>query len=198
MWTNFPAQSTFLPFSLLFPPYPITEHSVSLFKNPLPKKARVGCSTTTASKHLYYLGWNRSPAQVGCMRQVLRPGALGKPRGIRWRRRWEGGSGWGTHVNPWLIQVNVWQKPLQYCKVISLQLIKINVKKKYMETIIAKKKTEKRILSQERVRESKQRMLTWAQSSQNFAPPPPFPQVFFLEELAINLEHTSRVAPSGA
>ena len=25
--------------------------------------------------------------------------------------------------------VNVWQKPLQYCKVISLQLIKINEKK---------------------------------------------------------------------
>ena len=34
-----------------------------------------------------------------------------------------------THVNPWLIHVNVWQKPLQYCKVISLQLIKINGKK---------------------------------------------------------------------
>ena len=42
---------------------------------------------------------------------------------------WEGGSGWGTHVNPWLIRVNVWQNPLQYCKVISLQLIKINGKK---------------------------------------------------------------------
>ena len=39
------------------------------------------------------------------------------------------GSGWGTNVNPWLIHVNVWQKPLQYCKVISLQLIKINEKK---------------------------------------------------------------------
>ena len=36
-----------------------------------------------------------------------------------------GGSGWGTHVNPWLIRVNVWQKPLQYYKVISLQLIKM-------------------------------------------------------------------------
>ena len=36
--------------------------------------------------------------------------------------------GWGTHVNPWLIHVNVWQKPLQYCKVISFQLIKINEK----------------------------------------------------------------------
>ena len=29
-------------------------------------------------------------------------------------------------VYPWLIHVNVWQKPLQYCKVISLQLIKKN------------------------------------------------------------------------
>ena len=63
------------------------------------------------------------------MRQVLRPGALGRPRGIGWRGRWEGGSGWEIHVNPWLIHVNVWQKPLQYCKVISLQLIKINGKK---------------------------------------------------------------------
>ena len=38
--------------------------------------------------------------------------------------------GWGTHVNPWLIHVHVWQKPLQYCKVISLQLIKIKKNKK--------------------------------------------------------------------
>ena len=41
------------------------------------------------------------------MRQVLGPGALGRPRGSRWRGRWEGGSGWGTHVNPWLIDFNV-------------------------------------------------------------------------------------------
>ena len=92
------------------------------------EKARVGCFKRTASKHVYYLGWNRSPALVGCVSQVLGPGALGRPRGITWRGRWEGGSGWGIHVNPWLIHVNVWQKPLQYCKVISLQLIKINEK----------------------------------------------------------------------
>ena len=34
----------------------------------------------------------------------------------------EGGSGWGTHAHPWLIHVNLWQEPPQYCKVISLQL----------------------------------------------------------------------------
>ena len=50
---------------------------------------------------------------------------------------WEDPEGWdgegvgrgdrdGEHVNPWLIHVSVWQIPLQYCKVISLQLIKIN------------------------------------------------------------------------
>ena len=46
-----------------------------------------------------------------------------------------GGSGWGIRVNPWLIHVNVWQKPLQYYKVISLQLIKINGKKNQYETL---------------------------------------------------------------
>ena len=33
-----------------------------------------------------------------------------------------GGSGWGTHVNSWLIHGNVWQRLLQYCKVVSLKL----------------------------------------------------------------------------
>ena len=64
------------------------------------------------------------------MRQVLGAGALGRPRGMWWGGRREGGSGWGTHVNPWLTHVNVWQNPLQYHKVISPQLIKINGKKK--------------------------------------------------------------------
>ena len=30
-----------------------------------------------------------------------------RPRGIEQRGRWEGGSGWGIHVTPWLIHVNV-------------------------------------------------------------------------------------------
>ena len=68
------------------------------------------------------------------MRQVLGPGALGLPRGMGWGGKCEGGSGWGTHVNPWLIHVNVWQKPLKYCKVISFQLIKINGKKKKIKS----------------------------------------------------------------
>ena len=90
------------------------------------EKAKVGCSERIALKQVFYQGWNRPAAQVGCMRQVLRSGALGRPREIGRRGRWEGGSGWGIHVNPWLIHVNVWQNPLKYCKVISLQLMKIS------------------------------------------------------------------------
>ena len=89
---------------------------------------RVGWPERIALKHIYYQVWNRSPVQVGCMRKMLKARAVGWPRGMGWGQRREGGSGWGTHVNLWLIHVNVWQKPLQYCKVISLQLIKINEK----------------------------------------------------------------------
>ena len=87
----------------------------------------IAFSVETSSK-MYF--WNRSPAQVGYMRHMLGAGALGRPRGIGWGGRWEGGSGWGTHVSPRLIHVNVWQKPLQYCQVISLQLMTINGKRK--------------------------------------------------------------------
>ena len=84
---------------------------------------------TENSIETYILSRVKQITSPGCsMRQVLGPGALGRPRGMGWGGRWEEGSGWGIHVNPWLIHVNVWQKPLQYCKVISLQLIKINGK----------------------------------------------------------------------
>ena len=61
-------------------------------------------------------------SRLDALDRVLRADTLGRPRGMGWAGRWEGGSGWGTHVPPWLIHVNVWQKPLQYCKVISVQL----------------------------------------------------------------------------
>ena len=75
-----------------------------------------GCFKRTASKHVYYQGWNRSPAQVGCMRQALGPGALGGPGGCGWRGRWEGGSGWGRHVNSRTFHFNLWQNSLQIKK----------------------------------------------------------------------------------
>ena len=57
----------------------------------------------------------------------LMPGA-GHPKLVLWDNpegwgvRWEGDSGWATHVHSWLIHDNAWQKPPQYCKVISHQL----------------------------------------------------------------------------
>ena len=57
-----------------------------------------------------------------------------------WGGRGEGASGWGTHVLPWLIHVNVWQNPPQYCKVISLQL---KLKKKKVD---CEGKTQEEIL----------------------------------------------------
>ena len=74
------------------------------------------------------------------VKQITSPGLMyetsaqawctGKTQRDQVEREAGGGLGQGIHVNPWLIHVNVWQKPLQYCKVISFQLIKINGKKK--------------------------------------------------------------------
>ena len=65
---------------------------------------------------------NETSAQTWCTEKTQRD---------RVEREVGGGIGMGIHVNPWLIHINVWQKPLQYCKVISLQLIKkINKNKK--------------------------------------------------------------------
>ena len=58
----------------------------------------------------------------------MRQGAQGQSTGMTLKdgmgREVQRGSGWGTHIHPGLIHVNVWQKRLQYCKVISLQLKK--------------------------------------------------------------------------
>ena len=68
------------------------------------------CSLETLSrvKQITSPGWmHETSARTWC---------TGKPRGSGWRGRWEGGSGWGTHVNPWLFHFNVWQNPLQIKK----------------------------------------------------------------------------------
>ena len=52
--------------------------------------------------------------------RVLGAGALGWPRGMGWGQRWEGGSGWGTHVHSWRIQVNVWQNQYNMIKYYNL------------------------------------------------------------------------------
>ena len=92
---------------------------------------RRGCDVSK-EQHVY----------LSIVKQITSPGGMHETSARAWctgktqRGRWEGGSGWGIHVTPWLIHVNVWQNPLKCCEVISLQLIKINEKKK-------KKKMEK-------------------------------------------------------
>ena len=66
------------------------------------------------------------------MKQIASPGSMhetGCSRVVHWDdpEGWDGEGGGrgvqdGEHMYPWPIHVNVWQKPLQYCKVISLQL----------------------------------------------------------------------------
>ena len=53
---------------------------------------------------------------LSCVKQITSPGWMHETSAqawctgkMGWGGRWEGGSGWGTHVNPWLIHVNVWQ-----------------------------------------------------------------------------------------
>ena len=58
--------------------------------------------------------------------RILGAGARGWPREMIWGGRWEGGSGLGTHVHPWLIYVNVWQN--QY-SIVKQNKVKINIKK---------------------------------------------------------------------
>ena len=95
--------------------------SVGEGKGGMFRENSIETSILSRVKQITSPGWmHETSAQGWCTGKTQRDG---------WGGRWEGGSGWGTHVNPWLIHVNVWQNPLQYCQVISLQLIKINGKK---------------------------------------------------------------------
>ena len=50
-----------------------------------------------------------------CMTHRTQTGALGQPRGMGWGRKWEAGAGGRGHVYPWVIHVDAWQTPTQYC-----------------------------------------------------------------------------------
>ena len=70
------------------------------------------------------LSYGKQIASQGLMNETGCSGLvhLDDPEGLDGEGGGRGGSGWGTHVHPRLIHINVWQKALQYCKVISLQL----------------------------------------------------------------------------
>ena len=84
---------------------------------------RVGWFERIALKHVYYQMWNRWPVQFDAWSRAPKAGALGQPRGMGWGGRWWGGLfRMGDTWALWLIHVDRWQKPPQYCKVINLQL----------------------------------------------------------------------------
>ena len=94
--------------------------SVGEGKGGMFRENNIETSILSSVKQITSPGWmHETSAQGWCTGKTQRDGVGG---------RWEGGPGWGAHVNPRLIHVNVWQKPLQCCKVTSLQLIKINEK----------------------------------------------------------------------
>ena len=80
------------------------------------------------------------------MQEIISPGSMhetGCSGPVHWDdpEGWDGegdgrgGSGWETHVHPWLIHVSVWQNPPQYRKEISLQLKFKKLKKKKKTSI---------------------------------------------------------------
>ena len=104
----------------------VAETNTNLWSNYIKKKKVAGvlgcdwlfvanCSLRGSSVHGSF-PVKKTGVQVGCMRKVLGPGALGGPGGSGWGRRWEGGSGWGRHVNPRPFHFNVWQNSLQIKK----------------------------------------------------------------------------------
>ena len=78
-------------------------------------------------------GFERIPLKcvLSYVKRIASPGSMHEA-GCSGLVHWDDPAGWdgeggggvrlGTHVNPRLICVNVWQNPPQYCKVISLQL----------------------------------------------------------------------------
>ena len=51
------------------------------------------------------------------MRQALGPGALGRPRGSGWRRRWEGGIRMGNTCKPMADSFQCMTKPTTIKKI---------------------------------------------------------------------------------
>ena len=94
------------------------------------ERARVRWFGRMALKHVnYHIETNRQ-SRFNAWYRVLGAGALGWPRGMGWGGRWEGGSGWGTHVHPWQIHADVWEN--QYNISVNNKFFKkrINTKKK--------------------------------------------------------------------
>ena len=67
---------------------------------------------TILERYRAFLSSQKTLLEVQCMRQGTQGWCTGMTVKDGMGRK-VGGTGWGTHVYPWLIHVNVWQKSLQ-------------------------------------------------------------------------------------
>ena len=103
------------------------------------EKARVGWSERIALKHVYFHMWNRSPVQVQCMRQDAQGWCTGMTLRDGMGKEVGGGFRMGNTSKPMAYSCQCMAKPIQYCKVISLQLNKfIHFKRRNMYITICK------------------------------------------------------------
>ena len=86
------------------------------------EKVRVGWFERIALKHVYYHMWNRSPVQVQCMKKGTQSCCTGRTLRGGMEREVGGRFRIGDTCTPMADLCQCMAKPLQYCKVISLQL----------------------------------------------------------------------------
>ena len=103
----------------------------------------------------------------------VNPGLLNDSFNFVHRGRWEGGSGWGTHVCTWLIHVNVWQKPLQYCNQPPIKINKLKKIKRRNQTNEKKKNVVHRKPDEPAHRSQDLSHPGWAHQVGGFPPWPP-------------------------
>ena len=89
--------------------------------------ARAGWCGRMALKHVYYHMWNESPVQVWCMIQDAQGWCTGMTQSDGMGREVGRGFRMGNTCIPVADSCQCMAKPIQYCKVISLQLKQINL-----------------------------------------------------------------------
>ena len=91
------------------------------------ERARVGWFGRMALNHVYYHMWNRSPVQIWCMGQGARGWCTGMTKSHGMGREVREEFRMGNTCTPMADSWQCMAKPLQYYKLISLQLKWINL-----------------------------------------------------------------------
>ena len=80
------------------------------------ERERVGGFGRMALKHVKYHVRNEMPVQVRCTILDAWGWCPGTTQRDGMGRRWEEGSGWGTHVYLWWIHFDIWQNQYNIVK----------------------------------------------------------------------------------